>query len=352
MNTVTATLRARRPRIGILATAFALILAATPVAYAQEGGDEPETGVDCAADGLFVDVDDEGEEYYVVEPGMPVDCTATGLDDLPVEWEVAIYGLTEEDFDGFDGFDDIDAEPLVVFPEEGAEPVAVTEDGEATFSFTVPDDILFGWFEGEVLQFEDDAADGDEPVYEEYFDGIIFGDLDFLEGDMECAPDPAPQGGEVECIAEEMTEGDFDWEVYFFSDFLSDDELLDALFGDGDLAPGAEGSGDADANGTGSFSFEVPVGSDLEIYLAVAEQDDYIAFYAGEVGPSEPVDDDEDDAPEEEDADPVVTVPRPTRVDAGAGGAAPAGTAPVAALATGLIALAAVGARRLIVQGR
>jgi hypothetical protein len=348
MNTVTATLRARRPRIGILATAFALILATTPVAFAQEGGDEPDTGVDCDADGLVVEVED-GEEYYLVAPGTTVTCTASGLDDaLPVEWAVAIYGLTEEDFDDFGDFDDVgdDEEPLAVFPEDGA-PAEAT-GGKVSFSFTVPADIVFGWFEGEVLQFEDDAAEGDEPVYEEYFDGIIFGDLDFLEGDMECAPDPAPQGGEVECIAEEMTEGDFDWEVYF----LSVDELLDAIFGDGDLAPGADGSGEADADGTGSFSFEVPVGSDLEIFLAVAEQDDYLAFYAGEVGPAAPVVDDEDGGPEEEDADPVVTVPRPTRVDAGAGGAAPAGTVPVAALATGLVALAAVGARRLIVQGR
>jgi hypothetical protein len=353
---VTATVRARRPRIAILATAIALALAATPAAFAQEEGDEPDTGVECDADGLVVELDEDGsgEEYYLVPPGAAVDCVAWGLDDeLAIDWQVAIYGLTTADFDDLDGLDDLgdfdeEMDPIVVFPDEGAEAVTST-GGEATVSFTIPSDIVFGWFEGEILQF----GEAEEPVYEEYFDGMIAGDLDFFEGEMVCEPDPAPQGAEVGCVAEEMTAGAFEWEVYF----LSVDELLDAIFGEGDLAAGDGGSGEADADGTGAFTFEVPVG-DHEVYLAVAEQDDYLAIFAGEIGPAAPVTPERPSEPVVDDgagsgtAKPPVAVARPTRVDAGAGGTAPDGSSPLLALTLGLALTAAFSVRQLARRDR
>jgi hypothetical protein len=348
---VTATLHHRRPRFAVLVAAIALVLAATPAALAQEE-DGPASGVACDADGIEVELDDEtGDEFYVVPAGAEVECDVWGLtDELAIDWEVAIYGITADDLEDIDDLDDLDVdedlEPIVVHPGEDADAIT-SSDGEATLTFRVPEDLVFGWFEGEVLQF----GEAEEPVFEEYFEGLIFGDLELPEGDLVCEPDPAPQGAEVECVAEEMTPGAFEWEVYF----LTVDELLEGLFGDGDLTAASDGGeGEADAEGTGDFTFEVPVG-DAEVYLAIAEQDDYLAFYVGEVGPpatgEEPVEEDDGGEPEEEDGA-TVTVPRPTRVDAGAGGTAPSYPSPLAATTLGVALSAAVLASRAVSRGR
>jgi hypothetical protein len=350
-----ATVRARRPRIGILATAVALVLAATPAAFAQEEDETPtEPAVVCDAEL----VEEDGDEFYVVEPGETVDCTAVGLDDeLDVDWEVAVYGITADDLLDLDLDLDLDidldedAEPIVVFPGPDDAPI-VSVDGEASFSFTIPADLVFGWFEGAVLQF----GEAEAPVYEQYFEGLIFGDFPFFDGDMDCAPDPASKGGEVECIAQEMTPGGFEWAVFY----IAAEDLFDLFFGDGELGePDDGGEGDADAAGDGTFSFSVPATGDFDLYLAIAEQDEYLALYAGEVGPAvptpeEPVDE-EDDAGEpkpEVEQKPAVTVPRPTRVDAGAGGTAPSGSAPLAAITLGLALTAALTVRRFASRDR
>jgi hypothetical protein len=349
----------RRPRVGVLAAAVALVLATTPAALASEHEEEDGEYTTTAEAGISCDAEHEeevdGVHYYSVAAGETVECTATGLDpELEAEWYVDVWGVTADDLDeDFDEEDLEDAPPT----QEFGEVVTPAEDGTLTLSFTPDAEIVFGFFEGAVLQFEAEAGEEDEPVYEQYFAGDIYGDFEFVEGDLTCEPDPAEHGGEVTCTAEGMTPGEFDWEVHF----LTVRELLDSFTGDGEdfddfddfdefddeeFEPDVSGTAEADDEGVGTFSFRVPEDEDIEVYFAIAEQEDYLAFYAGEVGSTEYDDDGyQDDDPQVEEKGSVV-VPRPTRVDAGAGGSAPERTTPVTALALVLALTAAYTVRR------
>jgi hypothetical protein len=353
---VIATTRPRRSRALVLAAAATLALSAVPAASAQEEGPvEVDTGVDCDAE--LLDEEDEAFPFYFVEPGETVTCTAFGLDpETDAEWLVDVYGATEDEFEFSIGDEDDldDEEPYATFGSDG--PVTPTEDGELTFEFTLPEELVVGGFDGVVWQ-----GDAEDPTYEEFFGGLIFG---FFLGDMACDPDPAVRGEQVDCVAE-LNPGEFDWEVYE----LSTRDLIDLFFGDVDedeedleefdLEPSASGTGDADAEGSAPFGFTLAVDGDAEIFVAVASQDDAVAFYAGEVVPADdtapvptpqPVDTDGED----DDRAAPVAVPRPTRVEAGAGGAAPGGGTPAggAALLLGLTLTAAVAVRRSATQGR
>jgi hypothetical protein len=354
---VTATTRSRprRSRGLVLVAATALALSAVP-ASAQEG--EPvDTGVAC--DAALLDEEDDEFPFYFVEPGETVTCTAFGLDpETDAEWVVDVYGSTEDEFEfgGDEEFDD--EEPYESFGSDG--PVTPTDDGELTFEFTLPEELIVGGFDGLVRQ-----GDPEEPTYEEFFGGLIFG---FFLGDMACDPDPAVRGEQVDCVAE-LNPGEFDWEVYE----LSAGDLIDLFFGDVgdeedleefDLEPSASGTGDADGDGAAPFSFTLGVDGDADIFVAVASQDDAVAFYAGEIVPADDPVEEEPTTPTtpapvdtgsgDEDPAAPVAVPRPNRVDAGAGGAAPDGGLPAgaAALALGLALTAAAAVRRSVTQGR
>jgi hypothetical protein len=338
----------RRARAGALAIAATLVLGSGTAALAddhegdeEDGGPEPtEASIECDAELLD---EEEGFPYYLVAAGDLVTCVAEGLDpELPASWAVEVFGITaEDDFD----LDDPEGDYLDTF---FGDDETVDPDGTLTFDFQLPDDILLGDFEGAVWQGEE----GD-PSYLVEFAGAIFGD--FTSELMTCEPEPAVQGGEVECSAEEMSEGEFAWEVYYLSlsDFLdmwmSDDDL--------DLSPDDAGSGEAGDDGVGSYAFTVPAEGDLDVYLTLVEQDDYVGFYLGEIvpGEAEPV----DEEPEQEDegggAGPApVTVRQPTRVDAGAGGAATGGSTPLALV--GLVSVLGLaltsGVRRRVTSRR
>jgi hypothetical protein len=323
----------RRARAGALAATAALLLGTSATALAQESGETPaEEGQDDGAaeptlgevecDAELLD-DEDGFLFYVMEPGEVVTCVASGLDDAePAQYRLEFYGLTvDDDWDPDDRADE---------PHASEDGQGDAVEGEFEFTFTVPDDLVIGELYGYVWQGTED-----EPTYEAEFGGFVFGDLPV--GDVVCEPDPATQGGEVTCTAEGMDEGAFDWEVYY----LSVDELLDLLFGDDEPAPSDEGTGTA-SDGVGTYAFTIPAEGDIELYLTFVEQDEYFGFTFGEVQPAagtpEPVDRDTEE-PAEEKA--PVTVKQPTRVDAGAGGAATSGAASTVAL---LGLLAAVGA--------
>jgi hypothetical protein len=332
------TVRPRRPRTVVLAAA-ALMLATTPAAFAQEGEDPAEEEVEeeivegsVTCDAELLD-DEDGFPFYFTEPGEVVTCTAEGLDpEVDAEWAVDVYA-----YDLFDEEAEDPEEPTETIASDGNDEVA--EDGTLTFAFTIPEDITFGFFDGTVTQTVDE-----ELTYEAFFGGVIFG---LLEGDMECDPDPAPRGSDVECTTE-LGPGAFDWEVYE----LSVDELLDVFFGEGEIEPSDDGTAEADEDGIGTYGFTLASTGDADLYLTIAYQDDAAAIYAGEIV-------DADDrtggpgggAPETED-DPVVTVQRPNRVDAGAGGTAPAGSAPALALGLALALAAAASAGAVATRKR
>jgi hypothetical protein len=319
------------------------------------------TGVTCDAELLDDEFEDEELPFYFLEPGATLTCTAVGLDaETDAEWNVDVYGATEDEFEfGIgDGEEFDDEEPYVSFGSDG--PVTPTEDGELTFEFTLPEELVVGGFDGVVRQ-----GDADEPTYEELFGGLIFG---FFLGDMTCDPDPAVRGEPTDCVAD-LNPGAFDWEVYE----LSTADLIDLFFGDVedeedleefDVEPSASGTGDADAEGTAPFSFTLATDGDAEVFVAVAIQDDAVAFYAGEVAPAgDPVDEEPttpappapvDTDGEQDDPAAPVAVPRPTRVEAGAGGAARDSGTPAggAAILLGLALTAAVVVRRSVTQGR
>jgi hypothetical protein len=339
------TVHTRRARAGALAATAALLLGTSTAALAEDTEGDPavEEGatVEDAAETTFGAVacgaellDDEDEYYplYVVEPGEEVDCTASGLDpEARASWHVTFFGLADDL--------ELDLEAEGEEFHERAEDLEVAADGTLTFSFTVPEELVLGDFDGYVWQ-----GDEEDPSYLAEFGGIVFGDL---FGELVCEPDPAVQGGEVECTAEELTEGDFDWEVYY----LSLSELLDLFTGVGDdeLAPDDDGTGAAGADGIGTYAFTIPAQGDLDVYLTFVEQDDYLAFAIGEIepAPAAPAPTPTPTPGVEQPAAPApgsgaapVTVRQPARVDAGAGGAAPSGaTTPL--VAVGL--LAAVG---------
>jgi hypothetical protein len=331
----------RRARAGALAATAALLLGTSTTALAQESGEgpaaeevtteeeqddaalEPTLGeVDCDAELLD---DEDGFRFYFLEPGQEVTCVASGLDDAETQYRLEFYGLTADD--DWDLDDPVD-EPYASEDGEGA-----AVDGAFTFTFTVPDDLVLGELYGYVWQGTEE-----EPTYEAEFGGIVFGDLPV--GEVVCEPDPAVQGGEVTCTAEDMDEGEFDWEVHY----LSVDELLELLLGDDEPAPSDDGAGTT-TDGVGTYTFTIPAEGDIDLYLTFVEQDEYVGFAFGEVEPAaaqpEPVDEDDDtDEPAEEQA--PVTVKQPTRVDAGAGGAATGGATSTVALMGLLAALGVV----------
>jgi hypothetical protein len=329
--------RTRRARVTALAACSVLLLGTSTAALADEHeGDDEElevveeeedggaaTGVACDAEPFADEFDDEFDDefpFYLVAPGEEVDCVAWGLDadtEDPAGWEVAFYGILAGEPFG----DDTD-EPIEIAFEDDVE---VTEDGEIAFSFVVPGDILIGGFDGIVWQGPEES---EELTYLEEFGGAIIGDV---FGDLACEPDPVRQGEDVDCAGEGFADGGFDWEVYY----LTVDDLIDLVSGEGDLdvEPDDAGTGDAEG-GTAAYSFTVPAEGEIELYLTIAAQDDVLAFYFGEVeeaaapapvdggGEPTPTPSPTPTAPAE--GEPVA-VPQPTRVDAGAGGTAHGG---------------------------
>jgi hypothetical protein len=322
---VSATVRSRRPKTVVLASVVALALSAAPAAFAQEGDSPIEPGVTCDAEILD---EEDGFPYYLVEPGQTLECIAVGLaPESDTEWVVDVYG-------------DIDLgeegellEPVATFDSGG--PVASSADGELSFSFTLPAEVTIGDFDGVVWQ-----GDAEAPDYEEFLGGLIMGDV--VEGEMTCDPDTAPRGSEVDCVAAVLP-GAFDYEVYE----LAERDLVEFLTGDVELAPAHSGSGETDDDGTAAFTFTLSSTGEAEAYLAVVDQGDAFALFVGDIvaaetSPPTPVDVDE----EEEDDTPVVAVPRPNRVDAGAGGTAPVDGTPLAVVLASVLALAGFGAVR------
>jgi hypothetical protein len=318
------TVHTRRARAGALAATAALLLGTSTTALAQEGEPtEPTTGtVECGA--MLIDDEDETYPVYLVEPGEVVECTASGLDPEDAAY-LRIEFFEDDEFWFEDGGDAGEVVGTVIEDE-----LDVDLDGTVDFDLVVPEDLLFADFDGLIWQ-----GDEEDPTYVATFGGIVFGDLPV--GEVVCEPDPATQGGEVTCTAEGMDEGEFDWEVYY----LSVDELLEVLFGDDEPAPGDDGTGTA-ADGVGTYAFTIPAEGDIELYLTFVEQDEYFGFAFGEVEPAavtpEPVDQGTEE-PVEEKA--PVTVKQPTRVDAGAGGAATGGASSTIAL-FGLLAATGV----------
>jgi hypothetical protein len=337
----------RRARAGALAIAATLVLGGGTAAVADEheggeedGGPEPtEASIECDAELLD---EDDGFPYYLVAAGDLVTCLAEGLDpELAASWEVDFFGITSaDDLD----LDDLEGDHLGSLGEDGLE---VAEDGTLEFDLLVPDDLIFGDFEGFVWQ-----GDDEEPSYLVEFAGAIFGD--FTDEMMVCEPEPAVQGGEVECTAEEMSAGEFAWEVYYLS--LSEFLDLSTSGDDFDLSPADEGTGEAGDDGVGSYTFTVPAEGELDVYLTLVEQAGYVGFYLGEIVPaSAPVDTEPEQEDDGEEGQPApVTVKQPTRVDAGAGGAASDGAAPFAlvGLVSVLALAAASGLRRRSVSRR
>jgi hypothetical protein len=384
---LTATVRRGRPRAAALGLAAALALASTTAASAQEDpgggdqapeeqlqeeqpeGDQPEEEqpeeeeftlgpVSCDAELLDDEEDEEEFPFYLVEPGDTLTCTASELDPATdAEWVVDVYGFTEDD-DAFalqDDDEEFDDDPYATFGSDG--PLTPSEDGELTFSFTVPEELVFGVFDGMVWQGDPEAA-----TYEAYFGGLIFG---FTLGDMTC-DDPAVRGTETTCEAE-LTPGEFEWEVYeltvrdlldWFGPDVDDD---DGDFEDGDVEdedfedepePTATGVGEADEDGLASFAFTLPRDGDAEVLFAVAYQEDAVAFHLGEIAPAEESPDGGSSAPRPAEGAAPVAVPRPNRVEAGGGGSAPTDRLPAAVLLLALASAATVAVRRIATLGR
>jgi hypothetical protein len=274
---------------------------------------------------------------HLVQPGQTISCTARHLvPDLEAGWAIRHFTPTAEDlFQGtaLDRWQPGDAGRLM--PEE---------DRSVMLSSTLGRDLRFGWFEGSVWQWVDFDSEGDpeeEPHYAVEFGGVVLGAFDLLREGLTCDPEPAALGGgEVRCLADELSPGGFDWEVRVLSvpdlvkTFMRASDVRDQL------VPAASGSGRAGEDGSGAFAFALPAGGDGQVYLAIAEQADHLAVYVGEVGPAAPP------APAAEDGGagsgaggtpPPVQVPRPSRVDTGAGGAtAPGGGVLALALVLGL----------------
>lgn len=281
-------------------------------------------GVTCDAE--VDDLDDF--PLYIVAPGDTVECLAPALDaDQPADWQVEFIDY-EQDL------------PLEAAGEDGVDP---DPDGVLAFSFTVPDEIVFGEFDAVVTQGQDGAESYREPV-----SGLIQGEV--VDPDLDCDPDPATPGDTVECIVEQLRpRGEF----YWFVEFLDAEQaaevnpLLDDLdeamsdVAEGELQGGdlddlaaevepllangvdvlREGFGEADEDGVGRLRFDVPDDADIVAYRVVAFSDlGGFAVYEGNVEAALPV----PETPEPDDEPPGPTpVPRPARIDTGAGGAVP-----------------------------
>jgi hypothetical protein len=295
------------------------------VAGAQPPDEEvAESGVTCDAE--FDDF-----EGYVVERGTRLECEATGLDpDADATWQVDFFEETWM-------WDEEEDEPIIEHVgKDGATIGADDHEGVIAFGFDTPDDIHFGWFEGEVIQ-------GEQPdhTYHEEFFGLVY--AVFVDGPISCGPDPARPGDEVSCLAEEMEpDDDYWWHVHLWSAreiaerlFLDDDEDGWEEFWDPDL----EGSGTADEGGTGGFTFDIPTDHEIDFYLVWVWQDEYDAEYRGHViradevevtptaqpsgSPPQPAGSASQPSGPAQQPNPVQP---PTRIDTGAGGSALEGT--------------------------
>ncbi|MFA9432500.1 hypothetical protein [Egicoccus sp. AB-alg2] len=282
-------------------------------------------------------ITDDGDEFYWFEPGQAVSCVAEGLDPaVDAEWGVEIFGVTLGDLEDDAAFE----EPSEVY---GAT-VTPAEDGTIAFDFAIPGEVVYAEVYGVVAQGEPGAE-----TYLVEFEGFALGDFEFTIGSMDC-PDPVTAGSVATCTAQEMEPGEFVYGVQFFSvreivDYIRDlEDLLEDLDGtlDEDLLledlpfgePDVVGAGEAGEDGVGSFAFTVPANRALDFYVSLAFQDGgYVAVSAGEIVPAAVGGGNTGGTPSTGSPKPVA-VPRPNRVEAGAGGAAPADGG------AGLIALA------------
>jgi hypothetical protein len=356
-------MRAVQPRRRGLSTGIALtalLVGTTSGAFAQDVDDEPF--VACS-------VDDD-----VAFLGDTVTCDANGLEpEEEFDWELEYFDL-DLDIGEVDDPDELSEDEFADFLGEslGTDGATGTADGDGigSFGFVVPEDLpieFLAVFEGLVTQGEE---------YEEYFGGVILGDFEL--SDLVCSPEPAIPGARVTCEADDQPGAYFDWVVELldvddlaaFEDALADmddadleDVDLDGLLAElealgefdleGDLeAPFAEGEGTVGDNGVLSYGFDLPADTTAAAYLTVSVSESGFGVYLGEIG--EPIEDSSGEgspvaAPVEKDPTSApVTVPRPTRVDTGAGGTADggAGVAGGLWLASGLVALFGAGLAR------
>jgi hypothetical protein len=342
-------MRTAQPRrvLGTGLALTALLLGTTSAALAQDGEEAAEETVEAT------DVEDEeplvscSSDDDISFLGDLIECTAEELEPGEFGWDVDFLALDP-------GLGEVDAPDELTDDqfEEFADLVRSIEgegeagpDGVGTFSFTVPADLdigVLGVFDGVVLQ-------GDE--YEEVFGGLIFGDFDVAE--LACTPDPAVPGALVTCEADDEPGADFEWAVQLLSvedleelagfdeELLDDDDLdLDALiaelesleaFEDVEDLDGledllVEGTGTVDEDGTLLYDFKLPSDTTAVAYATFFVSDTGVGFFIGEI--AEPAEDSAGGEPPvaqptDRDSTPApVTVPRPTRVDTGAGGAA------------------------------
>lgn len=181
---------------------------------------------------------------YVLESGVPLECTVTGLvADVMVSWDSELY-----DQEWADSEDPVH--------EQGG--LLDVVDGEASFVTRVPD-------HPPLLSLVTWVSQGEVDVF-------VFGSTAlFWLGRMACTPDPAIEGETVECIAEDLTPDEpFSWMV------LLHDEAMEQIV--------PSGTGRTDDRGTGTFSFEVPTSEAVVGYAASTEQRRYgWAEFAGTI---------------------------------------------------------------------
>jgi hypothetical protein len=343
-------MRTAQPRrvLGTGLALTALLLGTTSAALAQDGEETAEETVEAT------DVEDEeplvscSSDDDISFLGDLIECTAEELEPGEAfEWTFDYYALDPDlgDVDDPDGLTDEEFEKFAELVEDGGGYGEASPAGVGTFSFTIPVELdigVLGLFDGVVLQ-------GDE--YEEVFGGLIFGDFDVAE--LACTPDPAVPGALVTCEADDEPGADFDWAVQLLSvedleelagfdeELLDDDDLdLDALiaelesleaFEDVEDLDGledllVEGTGTVDEDGTLLYDFKLPSDTTAVAYATFFVSDTGVGFFIGEI--AEPAEDSAGGEPPvaqptDRDSTPApVTVPRPTRVDTGAGGAA------------------------------
>jgi hypothetical protein len=286
MRTFTAVRRRR------LAPALVVVLGIAAVALPATA-QEAQLEVDCGEETFL---DDDEDLVYLLIAGEERECTVTGLD--PDSEDPATWGYV---------FFDMEAEDDDLVAEDDELPLAVDDDGTATFVIPVPEEPpalwMFAW-----------VAQGDAEV-------VIYGST-VWQGIIECEPDPVTEGETVTCTAEELLEDEeFGWWVVLFDDEYDEiDELT--------------GEGTADGDGLGVFTFEVPAGEGIVAYAAVAEQELYVAWFDGEVDAAEVEPPPPTPTPSPTPTTPSTPAPptatptarpvtQPTRVETGAGGTAP-----------------------------
>jgi hypothetical protein len=279
----------RRPMLAGLSALMGLALVTTPAAADQEQEQAQGQRMEVACSAAF-HVSADGDIVYHLPPGGTLECTVVGLlPGIEAHWGAFLYDQEHDsDFD----------------PQGG--PLEVSAAGTASFAIEILADPPFIGMYASVRQ-------GRERVE---FQGTTRW---YWEREMTCTPDPVPEGGTVECVAEDMEPNQgFEWQVSW------------------GVPPGLNGTGTADADGVVVFSFEVPAGEGKVEYRARADQNLHFASYRGAVGPASTVTSPRPEQPTRQPqptAQPVpqpapqpapqpVTVQQPTRVDTGAGGAA------------------------------